>query len=84
MIEKITFTASFPEIQSAIKIDGSGGMRITLDIPESEMAEAIKLTLYRRVALTVIVSAKPADKKSKSKRDDIDNVLDELEEYDSN
>lgn len=80
MAEKITFTASFPEIQSAIKIDGSGGMRITLDIPESEMAEAIKLTLYRQVALTVTVSA--ANQKAKSRRDDIDDVLDELEEYD--
>ena len=55
MADKITFLASFPAIQSAIKIDGSGGMRIALDIPESEMAEAIKLTLFRQVVIRVTV-----------------------------
>lgn len=56
MGEKVSFVASFPAIQSAIKITGDGGgMRITLDIPESEMAEAVKLMLYRQKALRVTV-----------------------------
>lgn len=69
MADKITFLASFPAIQSAIKIDGSGGMRIALDIPESEMAEAIKLTLFRQVVIRVTVepdeqAKEPNDKAS--------------------
>ncbi len=56
MAEKVSFLASFPAIQSAIKITGDGGgMRITLDIPESEMAEAVKLMLYRQVVLRITV-----------------------------
>ena len=54
--EKITFLASFPAIQSAIKITGDGGgMRIQLDIPENQMSEAVKLMLYRQVALRVTI-----------------------------
>lgn len=56
MVDKITFLASFPAIQSAIKITGDGsGMRIVLDIPESEMSEAVKLMLYRQVPLRISV-----------------------------
>ena len=52
--EEATFLASFPAIQSAIKIHGSGdGMRVQLDIPESEMAEAVKLLQWREVVLRV-------------------------------
>lgn len=53
--ESVTFLASFPAIQSAIKVDGSGGMRIQLDIPESEMGRAIKLMLYRQIVIQVTV-----------------------------
>jgi hypothetical protein len=56
MPEKVTFSCSFPPIQSAIKISGNGdGMRIMIDIPESEMGEAVKLMLYRQVPLKVTV-----------------------------
>jgi len=51
--ETITFLASFPAIQSAIKIDGAGGARIQLDIPESEMGNFIKATMWRGERLTV-------------------------------
>jgi hypothetical protein len=52
----ITFLASFPAIQSAIKIDGSGnGMRIQLDIPEVEMNEAVALLGLREVVLRVTI-----------------------------
>lgn len=58
MSDVVRFTASFPAIQSAIKITGDGnGMRIQLDIPESDMSEAVKLLLYRQCALTVTVEA---------------------------
>lgn len=42
---EINFVASLPEIQSAVSM-GSGSTRVKLDIPESEMAEAIKLAAY--------------------------------------
>lgn len=56
--EPITFKASFPVIQSAIKVTGDGGgMRIQLDIPESEMLEAVKLLGLRQIGLCVTVEA---------------------------
>ena len=51
-----TFLASFPPIQTAIKITGNGdGMRIQLDIPETEMGEAVKLLAWRQTVLRVTV-----------------------------
>ena len=50
------FLAAFPAIQSAIKVYGDEqGMRVQLDIPESEMAEAVKLLAWRGVVLRVTV-----------------------------
>lgn len=54
MPESITFLASFPAIQSAIKI-GDDGARIQLDIPESELANALPLIALRGVVLKVTV-----------------------------
>lgn len=52
----ITFRASFPAIQSAIKRSGDGGgMRIQLDIPESEMAQAVHLLALTSVILRITV-----------------------------
>lgn len=54
--DPITFRASFPSIQTAIKVDGSGGgMRIQLDIPESEMAQAVHLLALRQCVIKVTV-----------------------------
>jgi len=56
-MNQASFLASFPPIMSAIKIAGNGdGMRIQLDIPESEMAEAVKLLQWRDVGLSVQIS----------------------------
>ena len=56
MSEAASFLASFPSIQSAIKIHGDGnGMRIQFDVPESEMAEAVKLLAWRQQVLRVTV-----------------------------
>lgn len=54
MAEAVTFLASFPDIQSAIKV-GRDGMRIQLDIPESEMWAAVKLLAWREVVLRVTI-----------------------------
>jgi hypothetical protein len=56
MEEPIQFLAAFPPIQTAIKITGSGdGMRIQLDIPESEMGQAARLLLMREKVLKITV-----------------------------
>ncbi len=41
---RIEFMASLPPIQSAI-MTGSDGIRIKLDVPESDLEEAIKLVM---------------------------------------
>lgn len=58
MSDPITFRASFPPIQGAIRRSGdSGGMRIQLDIPESDMAQAVLLLamVQQRLRITVEV-----------------------------
>ena len=51
-----SFLAAFPAIQSAIKVYGDKqGMRVQLDIPESEMGEALKLLMWRERVLRVTV-----------------------------
>jgi hypothetical protein len=55
-MEKICFFCSLPDIQSAISISGTGnGARLKLDVPETEIAEVIKLTLLRGKALKVTI-----------------------------
>ena len=45
-MNKFSFTASLPPIQSAISVSGQGdGARIKLDIPQSELAAVINLQL---------------------------------------
>ena len=60
--EGATFLARFPPIQSAIKISGDGGMRVQLDIPESELVNALPLLAWRECVL--IVTVKPETKQS--------------------
>lgn len=56
MSDRCQFLASFPHIQSAIKIYGSGdGMRIQFDIPESEMGNAVDLLTMRQAVLRITV-----------------------------
>ena len=51
-----TFLASIPPLQSAIMVHGNkDGMRVKLEIPESEMANAIDLLTMRGVVLRVSV-----------------------------
>ena len=50
---EISFIASLPDIQSAITISGEGSTRVKFDIPESELAEAIKLVMLKGQAFKV-------------------------------
>ena len=55
-MDSATFLAAFPAIQSAIKVYGDRqGMRIQLDIPESEMGEALQMLMWREMVLRVTV-----------------------------
>ena len=49
------FEASFPPIQSAIKLDGRDGARIQLDIPESEMSNFIKAIMWKGKPLKITI-----------------------------
>lgn len=50
------FTASFPAIQSAIKITGDGGgMRIQLDVPEIDLLNALHVIAMRQQAFKVTI-----------------------------
>lgn len=55
----LTFLASFPPIQSAIKV-GQDGARVQFDIPESEMPAIVRLMLMRGVVLRVTVEVEKA------------------------
>jgi hypothetical protein len=60
----ITFKASMPPIQSAVKISGNGdGMRIQLDIPETEMGNAVQLLAMREKVLKVTIEVEERGKK---------------------
>lgn len=52
--EIAVFRCALPPIQSAIKV-GLDGMRVQFDIPESEMAEAVRLIAWRGRILCVRV-----------------------------
>lgn len=68
------FIASFPDTQSAITMHGSGGMRITLEIPDTQMAlygNAIDLIKWRGKALDVLIVPRepgPATEKAKQEK----------------
>jgi len=49
----IKLLASLPPIQSAIKLDGSGGARVQLDIPETCLDEVLKLAYLKEQILRV-------------------------------
>lgn len=67
MSEPIIFEASFPAIQSAIKVDGAGGARVQLDIPETELPAIARLLLMRGKVLKVSVEEKSYGRKAADK-----------------
>lgn len=55
-MNKFSFTASLPPIQSAISVSGQGdGARIKLDIPQSELPAIINLQLLAGKTFTVTI-----------------------------
>jgi|WetSurMetagenome_2_1015567.scaffolds.fasta_scaffold1692056_2 hypothetical protein len=53
-----SFVAVIPDISTAFKISGQGDGRLTLDVPESELPEVLKLMAFgREKCLRVDVSA---------------------------
>lgn len=55
MSDEVRFRATFPNTQSAVRVHGGGGMRIQLDIPESEVPRAVELLAWRQKVLVVTV-----------------------------
>jgi len=53
----ISFLASLPPIQSAIKLDGQGGARIQLEVPEENIVEVMKLAMLKGIVFRVTVDA---------------------------
>lgn len=63
----IVFLASFPPIGSAVKVSGNGdGMRITLDIPETEMSKAVMLLAVREKRLKVTIEVEENGRKART------------------
>lgn len=60
MSEPVTFLASFPNIQTAIRVAGDGGARILLDIPETELPAIVRLLLLRGQVIKVTVEPEHA------------------------
>jgi len=65
---RATFRATLPPILSAVKVSGDGGLRIQLDVPECDEADALRLLLWRERVLVVTVEPendgnKPTDAK---------------------
>jgi hypothetical protein len=56
--QAVTFLCSMPDVLSQLKI-GRDGMRIQLDVPESELANALPLVKWRDRVLRVTVE--PSD-----------------------
>ena len=75
-VDKITFIASLPAIQSAIQISGQGdGAILKLEIPQSEIASIVELQRLSGEIFEVIII--PLDKRVVNKKikflKDIDN-----------
>jgi len=54
---KIEMQASLPMIQSAISIGGDGATRVKLDIPSSELPNALKLVMLQGKAFKLTIEA---------------------------
>ena len=64
-VEPISFLASFPAIASAIIISGDGnGLRIKLDVPETDLLQSLHIIAMRQTAFKVTIE--PLDDEQKS------------------
>jgi len=64
--DAITFDAVIPSNMSALRIHGESGMRITLDVDETNLPEALKLVLWRERVLRVTIEPESGDGRSES------------------
>lgn len=54
--DAVTFLATIAPLQSGIQITGDkAGMRLKIDVPESEMGKALSLLMWRECVLEVTV-----------------------------
>lgn len=60
------FEAVIPSNMSAIRIHGESGMRIQLDVDETNLPEALKLVLWRERVLRVTIEPESGDGRSES------------------
>ena len=67
-MKQIAFSASLPNIQSAIQIHGGGdGFLVKLDVPLSDRMEMMKLACCDNQSFKVTIKVKDGKGKSKSK-----------------
>lgn len=52
---ELSFIASLADVMTAITISGEGATRVKFDIPESEIANAVKLVLLKGKAFRVSI-----------------------------
>ena len=53
--QEAKFSAVLPSVGNAIRIHGESGTRVLLDIPDSDIAEVLKLVAWRACELEVTV-----------------------------
>lgn len=63
---EITFLASLPPIQSAIKVSGEGTTRLLLEVPKSELANVLAMAALDGVVFRVTIQVEQ-DEPSRSK-----------------
>jgi len=66
--DSITFEAVIPSTVSAIRIHGDEGMRLTLDVDETNLPEALQIVCWRGEPLRVTIepSAHTAGKRERN------------------
>ena len=57
--QEAKFSAALPSTMTAIRVHGDCGARITLDVDDKQMAEVLKLVLWRDCGLEVTVRPVP-------------------------
>lgn len=61
-LQMIKFTASLPDIDSAIKINGGGnGARVQLSVPQSDVMAVLKMSQLAGMVFSVTVEACEGD-----------------------
>jgi hypothetical protein len=58
ILKSVTFRASIPPIESAIKIHGEQGARLTLDVADVDLQDFFPVTALRGSVLTITIEAK--------------------------